>query len=342
MTVHTVRPNQISAAVKATYSNHQYFDLLHTISEIEDRYLRARVSNSVAWRWDNMLVSQVRSVARMMAQELWQTGQVESLNDARSQLASKEFAEQNFEAIGSAAVGPITTFRRMLDLRNAVVGLAIECGDNDLNFRGQPMLYEDRGLLARIDEEREPRTDVSPDERRLIEKEARALYARRLRQGKPASEKYIERYISEMTAASLDNDARLTNVLKEQRPSVRNAFLLMLECEPKGYEAITAFHQLDLAVQQQLINGARDACTRARIDARTDRDMKLNFDMILDAALDFDELLENVLKAPKFKHADAQLESLEPKLERVDSDTPVTGTPVSEDRSPVMSDESPL
>lgn len=306
--------SKLAPSDNTTYTAHTYFDLFEAVDNITDEYLAARVSNSLYWRWDIEVVKALRGVYREIADDLVASGSVEQRMDAASKLSEIQFTADSLNEIASSdSSTAISQFYQLMDLRPLAIALAEIKHDTSEKFRGRPLKFDLKVVTIdeRLHEERRP--DPSSNTLRNIQKEAHARAEFNRARGKTVNEQFIDRYIKKKTEAEKSKQEDLQRMLRQQLPAIEVIYNLLTHAKaeddakrpiytfrPESCERVEHFHQLDLDLQRAFILAVNDAAMRAADDARSDRDQQFNFDAILSDQLDLEDLLDRVLKAPKF------------------------------------------
>lgn len=285
-------------------SNNEFFDLLAYADELPSPYITAEIASSTAWRIDTILVSQARAVLKFVKEELFNRGGFESMAEINAALADAEFAEQNFNEIGSSVTGPIEMIRALNAQRDQWHDFATRTVPMVSDYRGMAMVYTDPGIEAAF--HKEPALRVSETAQRRLH-----VRSQRIAQALGAAE-LAEQHYQRSIQRKEDQNKRIGTLLKDSAPIAAFMFNLVLRTDPIGAaQRDKDFWKLPIEAQRLLIDNASNAAMRADERAADDRNMsETEYDIISLTAIKTMTELKKVLTAPRFtarQHEPAQV-----------------------------------
>lgn len=277
--------------------NNDYFDLFDYIDETKHAMVAANMASSTAWRIDTMIVSGARQLLKSIKTEMFNSGGVESMNEAIVCLEDQDFAEKSFDEIGTSpeASGIIETLRMLNAQRDRWHDLAERLTSMTSDYKGQPQMYVIPDIDAAFAKDPALRVNETTQRRLKIRSErmATALDAPELAQ------QHYERSIQRKK----DDNARIASTLKDQAHLAQFMFSLALRTDEVGASNRSKeFYDLPLAAQRMLLDNAANAALRADERAADDRNMtETEYDMISLLAIKAMADMKKVMTAPRFR-----------------------------------------
>ena len=286
-------------------TTHQYFDLRHFVSTINETYVAAQVAQSVAWRMDILITSKARALLRA-AREVARQNDIEvGANDETAEIlrgigTSDDWAKQL--GVKHSIVEELT---RLTALRTPLHELAGELTSMNLDWEGRPRSYEIPELESVF--HAPPSTKVSSTIKARVEITSKALA-----EAYGVDEKILrERRLSAQKRQAEDR----AQAVMETADLAWWCYEQALRAEPTELEAMKrdrplitqglaleqGFPCLDKDTQVVLITAARGAADRSIQFAEGERSMTdTEFARILACAMKAQKDLDQVLRANKF------------------------------------------
>lgn len=276
-----------------------YFNLADYIRSVQCPDVASQMAQSAAFAIDVRIQSAVRALFKQLQAQHAEAG-FERLTDMSVALRERAFAEEQFGMVGPDALGPVKTIKQLSAVREYWQILAQELTNMTFDWQGVPRNYQIRSIEEMLT--REVKFSVKP----VVEARIRTLVARRAGDASEADvAKVVERRLEREKQRANDTATRLMeqqDALVTIYEMVNDLHVAALTLTPAdGYTDIE-FHDLDVLLQQQMIEGALRGAARAEDFATSSSSITdAEFDEVSFAVLKVERELGAVLKSPKYE-----------------------------------------
>ena len=288
-------------------TTHQYFDLRHFVSTINETYVAAQVAQSVAWRMDILITSKARALLRDVRETGLRIGEAERYADTAAMLRDLNVGEEWFKQTGLDR-GVIEEITRLTALRQPMHELAGELTAMNLDWQGRPRSYEIPELESVF--RAPPNTKISSQVKARVELTSKALAEaygvdeKILRERRLAAQKRQAEDRAENTMETADLAWWCYEQALRAEPTELEAMKRDYALVTQGLALEQGFPCLAKDTQVVLITAARGAADRSIQFAEGERSMTdTEFARILACAMKAQKDLDQVLRAGKFAEA---------------------------------------
>lgn len=277
---------------------HTSFDLLDYIQEVKSPEVAAQMAQSAAWRIDVLIIGAARQLYKGVKTKLYEDG-VDTMAELTMHLNEAANAEQSFQDNGSSNIGPVTTIKELMYMREGWHNMAKELTSLTFDWQGIPRRYDVKEIAEQIFEPTEFEVAGQTKQRMKISAERRAKAF-----GMPEA---TDRLYENNLRRAIQRNTDVSENLKTQAQGVMNMFMLACAYREVEFNGSTEFMSLDTNTQRVLIDAAKTAADRAEQYAMGNRNLSdADFDLISLSALKVNADLTATLKQPRFRAAAAQ------------------------------------
>lgn len=286
-----------------TMTTNAYFDLKSYIQNVQCPDVAAQMAQSAAFACDVGIQTAVRALMKMLRMHHDAYG-IDSIDAMTVAMREAGFTEQVIRLAGKDDLGPVATIVQLSHVREVWHQLAADLTGMTFDWQGIPRTYEIRPMEEILS--REVKVGVRPDTERKI----RLTVERR---ADDANKDDIEAVIRRRLQREQMRAKDVSQALMDQRETLVTLYRTVIELADEGafdaldilpaeYGAVEVeFHDLDVALQRSMIEGATRGAARAEEYATQSSSMTdAEFDAVSFAVIRVERELKAVLLSPKF------------------------------------------
>lgn len=268
-----------------------FFDLGAYIAGVKSPDVAAQMASTYAFMLDVQIQKNARSILRTLTEGMKAYEGYESMKDIYSVLEEHEFLEAQMAQAGLSEDGPAATLKRLIALRPASVLLAQELVGMTFRWDGTPNTFVSKDLHEIFEDRPELKINKRTEQRIKLSVE---------RHAEDASRDEIDAVVAKRMKREQEKLTDTANSMFDQR----RALTAIVERVESG-AGESSFHDLDVAVQRQLIMQVMSSAQRAEEFAAGNSNLTdAEFDSISFSVIAVCKQLRAVLQGAKFTVAE--------------------------------------